>query len=262
MRYVVSILLLLLISPTYLLGAQRPFEPGEKLYYSVSWSKIKVADLTLEVAPIANVKGNQCWHFVMSGQTTGFVDLFYKVRDRVDAYTDLAMTRSIFYTKSTRGSKSKDERIEFNWGRYEATYFKNGKPRKPVRIQPGTFDPLSVFYVFRMKSLKLGQVIKVPVSDGKKCVIGQGRVVDRQSIKLGNKIYDCLLVIPDLKHIGGAFRHGREAAMKMWFTSDPRHIPVKIETKVKVGRFYLELRSFRKGTVPKKRLQPVSLITR
>lgn len=183
----------------------------------------------------------------MIGKSSGIVDVFYKVRDRIDAYTNLAMTHSVFYAKKSRGSKQKDEQIDFFWDRQEARYSKNGRIRKTVKVRPGTFDPLSIFYFFRLKPLRPGQIIRVPISDGKKCVMGQGKVVRREPVKIGKNSYDCVLVIPDLKQVGGAFRHGKGSQMKMWFTSDRLHIPVKVETKVKVGTFHLELQSFTRG---------------
>ncbi len=247
-KYLYIILFLTLPPLSHVTAASIPFRPGEKIIYSLRWANIKAGQLILEIAPTATVKGKKCWHFVMIGKTSGLVDVFYKVRDRVDAYTDLAITHSVFYAKKSRGSKQKDEQIDFFWDRQEAQYSKNGRIRKTVKIQPGTFDPLSIFYFFRLEPLRPGQIIRVPISDGKKCVIGQGKVVRRQRIQIGKNSFDSVLVIPDLKQVGGAFRHGKGSQMKMWFTSDALHIPVKVETKVKIGTLHLELESIRTGT--------------
>ena len=242
------LVLLLTITPfVHPCNASPPFLPGERISYTVRWMKIKAGQMSLEVAPMASVMGQTCWHFIMEGRSSGFVDVFYKVRDRIDAYTDMDMTHSVFYAKKTRGSKNKDERIEFDWAQGQASYIKNGTLRKTVKIPPETFDPFSVFYFFRLKSFTPGKIIRASVSNGKKCVMGEGRVVGRETITVQGRLYDCVVVIPDLKHIGGAFRHGRDASMKMWLTSDPRHIPVKIETKVKVGTITVELDSFSPG---------------
>ena len=247
MKRYLWVLLFTLIPLSHSFASDLPFGPGERIDYSVSWVKINAGQLSLEIAPMASVKGEKCWHFVMTGRTSGFVDVFYKVRDRIDAYTNLAITHSVFYAKKTRGSKQKDEKIDFFWDRQQARYSKNGCIRKVVKIQAGTFDPLSVFYFFRLKSLVPGQVVRVPVSDGKKCVVGQGKVIRREPIQIGKKTYDCVLIVPDLRHIGGVFRHGKDSRMKMWLTSDALHIPIRIETRVKVGTFRVEMTSFKTG---------------
>jgi len=229
-----------------------PFSEGERLKFLVNWSHIIAGELTLEVMPMAKAKGLTCRHFAMTGKTSKFIDIFYKVRDRIDAYTDVGVTHSIFYTKKRRGSKKKNEKIDFDWKRQVAIYTKNGRRRQTVKLMPGTFDPLSVFYVFRLHRMAVGQTIRVPVSDGKKCVMGEAKVIRRETIQIANMPYDCFLVIPDLKHIGGAFEHGKGSKMKMWFTSDQRHIPVKVQAKVKVGTFTLELKGGQGGSAYRK----------
>ncbi len=195
----------------------------------------------MEVAPMARINGIYCWHFVMKGKTTKFVDLFYKLRNRVDAYADKNLTRSILYVEKKRGSKEKDKRIEFDWKQLEASYIKNGRLRRTTKIRPRTFDPLSVFYYFRLQALTPGAVIRVPVSDGKKWVLGEAAVVRPEKVMIDGKTYHCVLVEPDLKHVGGIFHHGQGSKSRIWFTADSGHIPVKIETKVSVGSFYMEL---------------------
>jgi hypothetical protein len=54
-------------------------------------------------------------------------------------------------------------------------------------------------------------------------------------------IFDTYLVEPDLKDIGGVFRKSKNAKLEVWVTSDNRHIPVKIKSKVIVGSFVAEL---------------------
>ena len=70
------------------------------------------------------------------------VDLFYKVRDRIDAYTDLEMTHSVLYKKKQReGKYKKDVIVYFDWDKEEASYAIPGKVMKPIAILPGSFDP-------------------------------------------------------------------------------------------------------------------------
>ena len=106
---------------------------------------------------------------------------------------------------------------------------------------PGSFDPLSVFYFFRLHDLKEGLEIQTPVSDGKICVKSKAKVIRREKIKVGDVIYDTYLVEPDLKDIGGVFRKSKDAKLKIWVTADKRAIPVRLRSKVIAGNFVAEL---------------------
>ena len=218
-----------------------PFHPGEKLTFQVRWSFIPAAEAVLEILPIETIQGVKSYHFVMIAKTYSFIDLFYKIRDRIDAFTDIEMTHSILYKKQKKGKTKKDVVVNFDWKKQEAQYSNLGEKRKSISIKPGSFDPLSVFYAFRLHDLKEDTKIQIPVTDGKKCVMGESTVVKREKIKVANRTYDTYLVEPDLKHIGGVFEKGKNTKLKIWVTADTRRIPVKIKSKVIVGSFVAEL---------------------
>jgi hypothetical protein len=218
-----------------------PFYPGEKLTFQVKWSFIPAGEAVLEVLSGETITGVTAYHFVMTARTNSFIDLFYKVRDRIDAYTDTGMIHSILYKKKKEGRTKRNVVVNFNWEKQEAQYSNFGEKRKPISILSGSFDPLSVFYAFRLHSLKENAEIEAPVTDGGKCVMGKAKVIKREKIKLASGTYDTYLVEPDLKHIGGVFERSKNAKLEIWVTADTRRIPVKIKSKVRVGSFVGEL---------------------
>lgn len=218
-----------------------PFQPGEKLTFQVRWSFIPAGEAVLEILPIETIQGVASYHFVMTAKTYPFVDLFYKVRDRIDAFTDTGMIHSILYKKQKKGKRKKNVTVAFNWEKQTTQYSNQGKKEKPVVIKPGSFDPLSVFYAFRLCDLDAGRKLQIPVTDGKKCVEGVATVIKREKITVANRTYDTFLVEPDLKHIGGVFEKSKKAKLEIWVTADTQKIPVKIKSKVIVGSFVAEL---------------------
>lgn len=219
-----------------------PFRPGEKLHYTVSWAGIPAAEATLEILPREKRRGKKAWHFVMTARTSALVEHIYPVHDRIDSFADAAMTRSLLYRerKRTRG-KRKNVTVAFDWKAKTARYTKNGKARKPRPLSDGAFDPLAVFYYFRMQELREGAVLTRPVSDGKKCVTGTAGVRGRQRITAGGKQYDTFLVEPELTDIGGVFEKSPGAKLQIWVTADRRRLPVLIKSRVIVGSFTAEL---------------------
>jgi len=111
-----------------------PFEPGEKLVFEVKWGIIPAARATLEILPMTTVGNTPCYHFVATARTRPFADLFYKVRDRIDGYSDLCMMHSLFYRKRRMARRKKDITVTFDWKHLTAQYSKNGKRRPPIPL--------------------------------------------------------------------------------------------------------------------------------
>ena len=224
-----------------------PFFPGEKFTFQARWSFIPAAKAVLEVLPIETLNGSNSYHFVLNVKTFPFADLFYKVRDRFDSYTDINMTHSLLYKKRTRGKRKKNVVVHFDWEKRETQYSNFGEKREPVLILPGSFDPLSVFYAFRLFDLHKGVEIQAPVTDGKKCVIGKAKVIKREKIRVSGKTYDTFLIEPFLEHVGGVFEKSKGAKLQIWVTADERKIPVRLKSKVVVGSFVGTLISYETG---------------
>jgi len=219
-----------------------PFYPGEKLTFQLKWTIIPAGEATLEILPKEAINGVQSYHFVMTAKSNSFIDHFYKVRDRIDAYTDIEMTHTLLYKKKQHEGKTKrDVVVYFDWKKNKAQYTTLNSTRDPIDIFSGSFDPLSAFYYVRLFNLKENVKIERPVTDGKKCVIGQASVIKRETLKLSSGTYDTYLIEPDLKHVGGVFEKSKNAKIQVWVTADTRRIPVKIRSKVVVGSFVGEL---------------------
>ncbi len=219
-----------------------PFHPGEKLTFQLRWSFIPAGLAELKVLPIEVIHGEPSYHFVLTVKSNSFFDNFYKVRDRIDAYTDINMTHSVFYKKKqNEGRHKRDIIVVFNWLKNEAQYSNFGKKLNPVTLIPGAFDPLSIYYYSRLFDPTKTQLIKRPVTDGKKCIIGMGKIIRRETIKVKSRKYDTYLIEPEMKHIGGVFKKSKGAKIKLWITADKHRIPIRIKSKVAVGSFIGEL---------------------
>jgi len=224
-----------------------PFTPGERLRFSLRWTVVPAGEAILEVLPIKSIDGQKVYHFRLTAETNAFVDLFYKVRDRIDAFASIDMTRAVrYHHKQHEGNNRKDVEVQFDWQR-ELALFNDGQTDKETEIKPGTFDPLSVFYFSRMADFKANGLIRCPVCDGKKCVDGQARIIKKETIKITSGKYETYLIEPDLKHVGGVFEKSKNAKIRLWVTADERHLPVKIASKVAIGSFVGELMAVEQG---------------
>jgi len=218
-----------------------PFAPGEKLFFEVRWAFVPAAEGVLEILPMTTLDGVTCYHFSMTARTYEFVDIFYKVRDRIEAFTDEGMTRSVLYRKTQDGKRKRRISVTFDWEKLKARYSNYDENSEPISILPGSFDPLSVFYAFRLFQLKEGKELNAPLTDGKKCIVGKARVIKREEIKVKDKVYDTFLVEPDLGQLGGVFEKSKNAKLQIWVTADGASIPVRVKSEVVVGSFVAEL---------------------
>ena len=249
--YAVTICILIqLFLPATGMAKDLGFYPGEKLTFDVHWTFVKAAEVTLEILPNENIDGKPAFHFLYTAKTSKFVDAFYKVRDRIESFTDIDLTHSLLYKVRHEGKSLKDISVEFDWAKMEAQYIDNINREKeiaPVQINENTFDPLSVFYAFRTGQPDKNNEIITYVSDGKKIVKATGKILKKQKIKVAGKSYDTLLVEPEIEGVSGVFKKTSDSKLRIWVTDDKRRIPVRIKSKVTVGSFIAELVSYTSG---------------
>jgi hypothetical protein len=245
-KVIAAMLIIMHGHPLHLIAAQAPpipFTPGEKLTYALKWENIPAGELQLEIRPMAAINGSPAYHFVMTAKSNAAVDIFCKIRDRIDAYANTQMTRSVLYRKQQNGSRGpRREEVRFDWVNGKAQFSDASKSHAPIGIEPGSFDPLSAFYFTRMAISRNTPVVKRPVTDGKKSFIGNAHLVGRESIALANgRRYQTLILEPEMGLFGGVFKESKEAKLRVWVTDDEKRIPVQIKAKVNVGHFIGEL---------------------
>lgn len=216
-----------------------PFNTRERFVYKAKWGGIEAGEAVIETLPYEYVDGRPFFHFVMTTQTSGAVDRIYKIRERQDSYVDQNFTHSVQYEKRTMGKHPREVVVYFDWRLKNATYVNFGEPEKSVSIVPGTFDPLSMFYVIRKHDLQEGASIQIPITDGKKLISTRALVKSREKIVVNERTYDTYVIVPDFD-LRKAFEKD-QPDMKIWLTADDRRIPVKIESKQKIGKVVLEL---------------------
>jgi hypothetical protein len=224
--------------------AQPPaFEAGEKLTYSLGWQFIVAGQATLEVLQDEELDGRLVRSFQMTAKTGKVADKIFKVRDTLSSLAEFDVSRSLGYAKIQREGKTKRNiTVDFDWKNLNATYVEAIKGKTHTTpILENTLDPLSAFYFIRNQQLEVGKTIEGPMTDGKRCKMAKIAIVKREKIKVNGKKYDTFKLVPDIQDIGGVFEKSDNAKIEIWCTTDHRHIPVLLKSKVMVGNFKAEL---------------------
>jgi len=217
---------------------------GERSVYQLRWSFIPAGEVILEVLDDASIGPRTVGHYRLRARSLPHLDLFYRVRDRIDSYFD--GQRSYRYEKDQQeGRHRRQVLVEFDWQRGTATYRNFDVVHDPVALLPGTVDPLAAYYYLRSQDFEPGTVIERPVTDGKKTVVGRVRVVRRETITTPAGRFDTVLLEPDIKDVRGVFEKTAGATMYLWLTADDRRLLVRAQSRVAVGSFVAELVSYR-----------------
>lgn len=225
------------VAPNY------PFYPGERLTYSGKWGVIPAGDVTLEVLPTETVDGIEAYHFAMTTKTNSVVDRLYKIRERQDSYVDMRKKHSVLYTKLTDSKHPSDIMIKFDWNRREATRSDFGKDSPPIRIEPGSFDPLALFFFLRLQDLNEDSVIEIPITDGKKNIMVKATVDKKEPITIKGKTYETYAITPDMERLEKVVSKSKEPKLKIWLSADQKRLPVRIQSSVGIVSFIFELES-------------------
>ena len=104
-----------------------PFGPGEKLTYEIHWTFIHAGDAVLEVMPDTEMNEVPARHFKATAKTVPWVDKIYKVRDTMDAWTNMDVTHALRYKKDqNEGSYHKKVDLIFDKDKNQSLRYARG----------------------------------------------------------------------------------------------------------------------------------------
>ena len=226
-----------------------PFGPGEKLTYEIHWTFIHAGDAVLEVMPDTEMNGVQARHFKATAKTVPWVDKIYKVRDTMDAWTNMDVTHALRYKKDqNEGTYHKNVDLIFDKEKNQSLRYVRGDLKHTLDQPESVFDPMSILYSFRKQIMYKTMKFGAHVSDGKKSVVGEAYVEDVEDVETPMGVIRAFRVRLDIKHLSGVFKKSKDAELLVWFSADKRRIPIRVRSKVKVGHFSLELVDYQPPT--------------
>ena len=211
----------------------RPFAPGERLTYTLSWGKIAAGTAVMEVAERQTFSGRSVLKLLHTARSNNFVSVFYPVNNRVESLLDedgIYSQRLMFNRRE--GRRKNDIEILFDQIQHRAIVTKDGNTETlevPARVQ----DTLSVLYFFRtLPGTALQTSTTVDVHHDKKNYRLELRVegTERMKTPLGEVDTVRILAIMPFK---GLFMN--EGNIRIWVTNDAARIPVFMKAKVMIG---------------------------
>jgi hypothetical protein len=226
-----------------------PFSGGEELTYKLGWGIFRVADSTLSVQP-DSYGGEPALKITLETQTNAFADAFYRVRNTSTSWVSADVSHAFEFSAVQEESKeNRDTVATFDAEKLTGRYVDNldGSEREPVKIEPGTFDPLGIVYYVRCLDFKVGDEILIPSSNGKEFFYTIVHVVKKVNRKFALGKREAFLLEPDIKDVGGVFKRSEGGRMRFYFSADEEKLPLRMESEVAVGSFWAELTEVKKA---------------
>ena len=175
------------------------------------------------------------YKMVSTLKSTKFISLLYPVNEVVETYVDVHGLYPYRYrSRQQEGSYTSDKEILFDRENNTATYInhKAGGKKYISGIIAGTQDPLSVIYFLRTIPLKIGESVNIDVHDGRKNWTLVIEILKRERIWTPAGAFNTVKVKALIKYEGLFVNKGD---MFVWFTDDDARIPVRMESKIKIG---------------------------
>jgi hypothetical protein len=211
----------------------------EKLYYEIYWLDIYVGNAIMEA-----VSEDDTVTITSQVHSSPFISAFYKVED----YAESSVVRgapATFKIRQSEGKYRSDKETLFDWEGRKITFNNHLKGTKDEYATTGPvfWDLISGFYYLRTLTLETGRSLSIDIFDSNKFYKAEVAVLGRERITVSGKgEVNTVKVKPVLKS-EGLFQS--KGDIVVWLTDDDNRVPVKIETKVPIGKVVAKLRSLR-----------------
>ena len=225
-------------------AAEVPFGHGERLVYEISWYNLVGGTASLDVEEAAH-DGTPIFRVRSVAKSNAFVSLFFPVEDRIESLIDRETLAALRLDVKQRQGKRRRERVTvFDQVNHVATVVKNGE-RKVLDIPPSVQDSLSCLYYFRsLPNIDVGETVTIDVHESNKNwrlgIVG----LNRERVRTGAGEFDAIRVRAQVEFEGVFLERGD---VYIWFTDDARRLPVRLESKIKIGRVTANLIEYQPG---------------
>ncbi len=218
--------------------------PSERFSYDISWSGIHVGQ-----AMLAASDENGVIRITSQVHSASVISLFYKVEDSSES-TVVNGLPSRFRIKQHEGKYRSDKDTVFDAEDKEITFYNylSNKMEEHSIMGGLPWDVLSGFYYLRTLPLAEGQTVYIDIFDSGKFLKVAVNVVRKERLELrGVGELDTVMVRLLLKS-EGLFKS--QGDVSIWLTDDEKRIPVRVETKVPIGKVTAELSSMKTDSEP------------
>jgi hypothetical protein len=225
----------------------RALQPGERLTYDISWSRLLSAGTAvMEIKSETLPGGRPVLLFVVTGRSRGAVDKFFPVNDAVRSAFDPQIMESLSYSlRQSHGKKKMRRDVVFDHPRRKAISTQNDDAPKTFDIPEQVQDALSSLYYLRtINEFTIGKVITVKVFDSNKNWSIEVLTLGRETVKTPAGEFAAIKVKTHPLYEGVFLNKGE---VLIWLTDDNRKVPVLMKSTITIGSFIFSLTDMKPG---------------
>ncbi len=229
--------------------SRRPsaFGPGEHSKYDVAYLGLHAGSAQITIGSETQQWGKEVWPIVTLAKTESLIALF-PMKDKFVTYWDHSIQKSIGSDLfADEGRKKRRQRIQLvpDSKAVVLVQKEGGSAEEQTHdVDANALDMAAVAFTLRNSDLQLGREYLLPVFTGVKSFTLQARVEAKQNLKtrLGEREVFKVRIVTDFS---GKLASKRD--MFAYFTTDPRHLPVRIEAEFLIGTLVAELTEYQQG---------------
>jgi Protein of unknown function (DUF3108) len=228
-------------------GQESAYMPGEKVKYIVRYGVIQGGVASLELKT-DTLNGEEVWHSVFIGRTTGVADAIFKVKDVYESFIKPETELPVFSIRNIQEGRYR----KYN----EVAFDRISRPDSAILTsdltgihitEPGIHDILSCFYYFRNhylpdhENFKRGDMITIMTWFTDELYPIRMRYIGMDEIKTKVGKIRCLKFNP-VTETGRLFK--TEDDVTFWFSADRNFLPVQVRFDIFVGAFVAEISDY------------------
>ncbi len=221
-------------------AANFDYPKNETLTYTVDWRVFTAGTAVFHLETSGDTE-----KISATADTVGAVNMLFPVIDRFQSAFDLKTGCSTGFNKQIQEGRRKiasDLTFDYVHGKQtqnERNLVKGTATHKEANVPACVTDSLAAIFYTQSQTLTPGQTVYFPLADSMRTVTVGMKAEDREEIKTPAGTFQTIKVQAtadegDVKNRGSIW---------IWYTDDPRHIPVQMQARLFWGTITFHLQS-------------------
>lgn len=239
----------------------KSFQAGEELTYDLYFKygilNPKAGESTLKTIS-ERYNNKDAYKMSLTAKSSGVVNSIFSINDTLSARMTKDLVPLAFHKDAEEGGDHTIENMTYTYHpsgeiSVHTKRTKNGEERfdEVIKYNSCVYDMVSVVFYARTldyANMKKGDEVKVDFITGKRKAY---MIIEHQGIENikanDGKTYSCIKLVLSMMNVGDKAFEDKEEAMKVYITNDENRMPVRLDSKLKVGSTRAMLKSY-KGT--------------
>ncbi|EAU62028.1 DUF3108 domain-containing protein [Stigmatella aurantiaca] len=240
---------LLMMGGTALAQQGNPsFGPGEQALYRVQYLGVTTGTAQITVGAPMQQWGQKVWPIISLARTDPMMSA-WPIKDKFVTYWGEDGQRSLgsdFFAEENH--KRRRQRIQMNADGKSAHVIRQKEGTQPSEstheLPEGSMDVASAAFALRRQGLAEGREYASPVFTGNKSFVMRAKVEGREQMKtaLGAREVFRVTVQTDFSE-----KLQTRRDITLYFTTDPSHVPVRLEADFVLGTVVAEITEYKPG---------------